>query len=169
MTSQAKGKSKRALTVKERRFLALYFSNGMDQSAAYRELDRQLRSESSNPEYRDYVISEETIRPMASKIMRRIRGKAEWEDILASAGLDDMRLAFDMDRLLKAQRSVVSQGKIVGTEDDNMAQAKMVELLAKTRGRDKSALAPADKVEVIHIIPPPKPSELPKENDGPDN
>lgn len=135
------------LTVKERRFLMLWFEHDMDQTAAMTEMAGE-EVENSRKRGRDKKMPEySTIKSRASRMMKRIRSKSEWKDILDSANLGDFQLAYHIKRLLKAKRPIATGGKVIDS-DDGPTQAKMVSLLAELRGKKKAAIEVGVQVKV---------------------
>lgn len=115
------------LTIKERKFLRALFSNGYIIYKAYQE--------ATNGE-----ITRQTAEVNGSRLYAKIRKKDCWQRILEQAGLDDMRLAFEILRLLKMKKVVYFQGEAVGEDDDGFVQLKAAELLAELLGKRKNQI-----------------------------
>jgi hypothetical protein len=75
------------------------------------------------------------------EVHQKHKKKDCWPDILASAGLDDIRLARDLSRLLAAKKTEFYQGTAVADVTDNAVRMRAVELLAELLGRKKAEIA----------------------------
>lgn len=128
----SKGRT-RHLSPRERRFLEHWLGEGMTQVDAY--LEASKRPDGS------YPCSRGTAYVNASKMVKRLRSyPAQFQAILASAGLDDYAFAGHLNRMLRATRTEFYQGKPVAECEDNTTQMRATELLADILGHRKNAV-----------------------------
>lgn len=123
----------RHLSPRERRFLEHWLGEGMTQTDAY--LAASKRPDGS------YPCSRTAAGVSASKMVKRLRSyPAQFQAILASAGLDDYAFAGHLNRMLRAMRTEFYQGSPVAECEDNTTQMRAVELLADVLGHRKNAV-----------------------------
>ena len=119
----------------------------MNQTAALTELAKEENEAARRRGIDKKMPDHATIKSRASRMMKRIRSKSEWQDILDSANLGDFQLAYHIQRLLRAKRPIATGGKVIDS-DDGPTQAKMVALLAELRGKKKAAIEVGVQVKV---------------------
>ena len=126
------------LTLRERAFFSALLRNGYRIGAAYMTAAPGTRKERAQD--------------LGSKMLKNIKSKTgEWQRILELAGLDDMRLALELQRLLRAKKYKFYKGLPVSDKEgkpmileDNGTQMNAVELLADLLGRRKMVV-PVDE------------------------
>ena len=116
------------LTNRDRQFLALYFANGMNARAAWSTLCEQA----GRP------CTQETAEVSGSKALKRCRQSGDLRAILEERGLDDLRLANEIDRLLKVKRLAFSPTGEAHEFDDGPTQAKAAEMLKDILGHNSA-------------------------------
>lgn len=142
------------LTLRERAFVSALLKNGYRIGAAYMTAAPGTRRERAQD--------------LGSKMLKNIKSKTgEWQRILELAGLDDMRLAFDLNRLLRAKKLKFYKGLPVSTKEgkpmileDNGSQMNALELLADLLGRRKMVVPVDDKGRLLSgvLMVPAKPT-----------
>jgi|TARA_Y100000310_G_scaffold271862_1_gene286566 hypothetical protein len=114
------------LTIRERRFLHAYLREGLSATDAYLLIATK-------------VITTGSARELGSRLLKRIKKKVEWTEMLDAADLGLDRLAGEMNRMLRMQKVVHYQGEEVGTYEDSGTQMRAVDLLADLLGQKKSS------------------------------
>lgn len=135
------------LTNRDRQFLALYFANGMNATDAWFKLCEAAGRE----------CTRESAEVQGSRAVKRCRQSGDLRAILEERGLDDLRLANEIDRLLKVKRLAFSPTGEAHEFDDGPTQAKAAEMLKDILGHNS-----AQEINVngtITIGEPPKPVE----------
>ena len=127
-----------ALTPRERRFLAAYFG-GMSQWRAYLVTT-------------DKPITESSAKSLASKMLKRIRRKTEYRELLDAANLGDTRLLREVNKRFRAMRTEFYQGEAVAVVTDNTNRQRNTELLADLLGRRKTEIELSGAVAVKGYI-----------------
>lgn len=143
---------RRDLTLRERMFASLLFSNGLNATRAYADMMDKLG--------KPCTVS--TAESQGPRMRARICRTSEFRAILEARGLDEITLADDLNRLRTIKRPAFSRdGYVIGEYDDGQVQLGAAKML----GESLDALKPAvlNVAGVISIGEPPKPADLPAE------
>ena len=127
-----------ALTYREREFLKLYFG-GMAQWRAYLATART-------------PVTETSAKSHAYRMLKRLRQKSQFQDLLVAGNLDDLRLIREINKRFRAKRTEFYQGKAVATLTDNTNLQRNTELLADILGRRKTEVELSGAVAVKGYI-----------------
>ncbi len=114
------------LANRDRQFLALYFANGFNATEAW----FTLCQDAGRP------CTRETASTKGSQALKRIRESGDFRAILEARGLDDIRLAREIDRLLQVQRTYISPNGQTVTYDDGQTQVKAAQMLQDVLGHN---------------------------------
>jgi len=103
-------------------------------------------------------ISRESAAVLGPRMLKRIKKKADFEQLLEAGGLGLDRLALELEKGLNAKTTKFYQDEPLGDFEDNTVQQRARELLADFHGKRRQ------KVDVEHsgnieIVPAPAPSE----------
>lgn len=134
----------RQLTPRERRFLAIYWDNGMNATKAYKALCDELGK----------PCADSTADTQGPAMMQRIRRSGDFRSILEARNLDDARLSYELDRLLRIKKTYVNREGDSVEYEDGQTQVRAAELLKDVLGHStKTEIAltgdlPAIVVEV---------------------
>jgi len=109
---------------RDRRFLAEYFSNGMDAQAAEMTLKPSITP-------RQATIN-------GSKRLARIRKTMEWNEMLAACGLDDLSLIKKAHELLEAKQTILDSDGQEHTVVDNRTRLGAWQTVGKWKGKEKN-------------------------------
>ena len=116
------------LTNRDRQFLALYFANGMNATDAWFKLCER----GGKP------CTRESAEVQGSRAVKRVRQSGDFRAILEERGLDDLRLANEIDRLLQVKRTFITgEGDVVEC-DDGLTQVKAAEMLKDILGHNSA-------------------------------
>ena len=96
------------------------------------------------------TVAHRSASELGSRMMKRIKKKANWNEVLLGAGLDNMRLASEMNRMLGMQKVVYYEGKNIGKCEDSGIQMRATELLADLLGLRKQAVDVNHSGKIIH-------------------
>lgn len=72
-----------------------------------------------------------------SRLMKNIKTKISWDQLLEEAGLGETRLMMELDKRLNAEHERFYQDKSLGTFEDNQTRMKATDLLADILGVKK--------------------------------
>ncbi len=121
------------LTVKERAFFLRYLDD-FNATRSYRSIYPRTKKAAA--------------KSSGSRLLKRIIEKVDWREILRLYGLDDFRLAREIDNRLKAKVTKFHGAKNLGDFEDNATRMKATVLLAEIFGRLKLQLELSG--EVLH-------------------
>ena len=114
------------LANRDRVFLALYFANGLNATEAW----FQLCQRAGKP------CTRSTAEVQGSKALKRVRQSGDFRAILEERGLDDLRLAAEIDRLLRVKKTFLTKaGEAIDCED-GQTQVKAAEMLKDVLGHN---------------------------------
>lgn len=127
MAEAAKHVKRKALSIRDRRFLALYFQHHGNGTRAALAFARELGQE----------ISEDTASVRASQYLSRIRKSDEFQAKLDEAGLDDLAIITKARELMDAKKPILDfkTGDVLGEAIDGQTQIRALELVTGWRGR----------------------------------
>jgi hypothetical protein len=108
---------------RERTFITAYFANGFNLTKAMQKLSPGMNANTASVE--------------GSKLYKAIREERTFEDLLDEYGLDDFRIAYELNRLLHLKKPLGSGGLLLGQFDDGQTQAAALECLIKLKGRNE--------------------------------
>lgn len=127
--------NKNKLTLRERRFLNSYVET-FSITESYKTI---------SPD-----VSSEVARAAGSRLMRRIRTKADFETLLTDAGAGRERLVAEVLRMMSAKVTKYYQDKSLGEHDDNPTQMRAIECLADFLGVRKQSVDVNLNGKVMH-------------------
>ena len=113
------------LTISERRFFYAYLRMG-EQKAAF--LLAFPHKKLKNPD------------SAATKLMRRLKEKHDWDQLLSDAGLGYERIFPKLEEMLEAKTEKFYQDRSLGEFTDNATRMRALELLTDLHGRRKQTL-----------------------------
>jgi len=115
------------LSLRERRFLALYFQHGGNGTRAALAHAKELGQS----------IGEDIAAARASQYLRRIRKSDEFQAKLDEAGLDDIAIITKARELMDAKKPILDfkTGDVLGEAIDGQTQIRALELVTGWRGR----------------------------------
>ena len=119
-------KVEKPLTPKERKFLRCIIVDNMSETDAYLAVSNQAK-----------LPTRQSAGELGSRMFRRIKKKAEFQEVLRAGGLDYVRLVRKLSQLLDAKRVEMYQGEVAHTCEDGFVQTKAAELLAELLGLRK--------------------------------
>lgn len=96
-------------------------------------------------------------------LLKRIKRKASWNDLLNTADLGPTRLLREVDKRLRAETTHFFQDKAVTDVEDNATRMRATELLARLLGKLRTDVDL--HTDTISIIPPPMPDEQKSDDD----
>ncbi len=102
-------------------------------------------------------VERESARVSACRMLKRILKKTTWPKLLEGSDLGELRFIRELDARLKAVVTKHYQDKVLGVFEDNGTRMRATELLGRVLGKDKQEIDLC--VDVVEIIPPPKPPE----------
>jgi hypothetical protein len=106
-------------------FLLEYCNNGGNATKAYRTI---------RPE-----VDESACGIYGCRILKRIRTRATWSDLLKASGLDDTKLVSKMTELLEADKVIPTKDGAI-TVSDNAIRQRALELLSDWHGKTKTEI-----------------------------
>lgn len=112
------------LTTKDRAFLAAYFQSGLNATKAYLLMCEKLGTS----------CTQGSAEVLGCKALKRVRASGDFRAILEIRGLDDLRLADEIDRLLKIKKTYINGKGDVIDYDDGQTQVKAAEMLKDVLG-----------------------------------
>ena len=136
-----RGSKVKRLSVREARFLLAHIE-GASLTDSYLKIAPEMD--------RDVAAT------LACRMLRRIRAKIPWEQILSEAGLGEVRLMRKLEELLEATFTKYYQNVSLGDHTDNATRMRATELLAELLGRRKADISL--HVDTVEVIPAPKPA-----------
>ena len=113
------------LTISERRFFYSYLRTG-EQKAAF--ILAFPHKKLKNPD------------AAASKLMKRLKAKHDWDQLLSDAGLGYERIFPKLEEMLEAKTEKFYQDKSLGEFTDNATRMRALELLTDLHGKRKQTL-----------------------------
>jgi len=118
------------LTLRDRLFLAFYFDTGMYATQAYMKYGESIGK----------PCTHQVAEVQGSRALKRIRLSGDFRAILETRGLDDIRLASEINRLLQIKKPAISaKGEVVGEYEDGQTQVRAAEMLKDVLGHSSKA------------------------------
>ena len=118
------------LTLRDRVFLAFYFETAMNATQAYLKFGESIGK----------PCSHQVAEVQGSRALKRIRASGDFRAILETRGLDDIRLADEINRLLKIKKPAFTpKGEVVGQYEDGQTQVRAAEMLKDVLGHSSKA------------------------------
>lgn len=118
-------KNVKRLTVKERQFFRAYIKLG-NITEAYHKI---------KPD-----VTDSSAASLGTRLLQRIKAKADFEELLEAAGLGYARLLEEVEKGLNAEMVKHWQGEEIGVYEDNTIRQRARELLADLLGARKQKL-----------------------------
>jgi len=107
------------LTARERKFFIEYIETG-DVTGSYLHISPDSKKENAAKS--------------GSRLLRKIKDKVSWEQLLSEAGLGADRLLYELEQRLKAKTTKHYQDKSLGEFEDNNTRMRATELLSDILG-----------------------------------